>query len=44
MSVDPQLSAEALRIVRNMPKWKPATKDGKAVVCEYNLPVNFKLQ
>ena len=43
-SVDPQLSAEALRVVRNMPKWKPATKDGKNVVCEYNLPVNFKLQ
>lgn len=43
-SVDDDLSAEALRVVRSMPKWKPGSLDGEAVSVEYNLPIRFVLQ
>lgn len=39
----PALDAEALRIVKNMPKWKPAIQNGKPVGVEYILPIQFKL-
>ena len=35
---------EALRVVKAMPKWKPAIKDGKPVAGQYALPIHFKLQ
>lgn len=35
---------EALRVVKAMPKWKPAIKDGKPVAGQYALPILFKLQ
>lgn len=35
--------AEAMRVVKSMPKWKPGKQRGKAVRAEFNLPVNFKL-
>ena len=35
---------EAIRVVTNMPKWKPGKQRGKAVRVQYMLPVNFKLQ
>lgn len=35
--------AEALRVVKLMPKWKPGTKDGKAVAAETVLPIKFAL-
>lgn len=35
---------EAIRVVKNMPKWKPGKQRGKAVRVSYMLPVNFKLQ
>ncbi len=38
------LDAEALRVVRAMPKWKPAMNKGKAVNVKFVLPVVFKLQ
>jgi TonB family protein len=34
---------EAIRIVKAMPRWKPATQDGKPVRVKYNLPINFSL-
>lgn len=34
---------EALRVVQAMPRWKPATQDGKPVRVKYNLPIYFKL-
>ena len=43
-SVDPELDAEALRIVKAMPKWTPGTQNGKPVNVKYTLPVNFSLQ
>ena len=42
-SVDPQLDAEALRIIRNMPKWTPGMQDGKPVRVKYLVPVTFRL-
>ena len=35
---------EAMRVVKSMPKRKPAKQRGKAVRVSYMLPVNFKLQ
>lgn len=34
---------EAARIVKLMPKWKPAMQGGKPVRTEFNLPVRFML-
>ena len=42
-SVDPQLDAEALRVIRSMPKWKPGMQKGKPVRVRYTLPVTFRL-
>lgn len=35
---------EALRVVRNMPKWKPGKQRGKPVRVQFNLPIKFILQ
>ena len=43
-SIDPELDAEALRVVRAMPKWTPGTQFGKPVNVKYALPVKFSLQ
>lgn len=43
--LDPELDAEAMRIVKSMPRWIPAKdKEGKAVKAYYTLPVTFRLQ
>lgn len=36
--------AEAIRVVKSMPKWTPGKQSGKAVRVQFNLPVNFNLQ
>ncbi len=41
--VDESLDKEALRIVSTLPKWIPATVNGKAVDCYFSLPINFRL-
>jgi len=41
--VDDDLDAEALRVVRSMPKWTPGMQDGKAVRVKYALPISFRL-
>ena len=43
-SVFPSLDNEALRIIRNMPKWIPGEQDGKTVSVYYTIPVTFRLQ
>lgn len=43
-SVDPLLDAEALRVVKAMPKWKPGMQSGKAVNVKYNIPISFRLK
>ena len=35
---------EAIRVVKSMPKWKPAKMTGRAVKCYFNLPFSFKIQ
>ena len=37
------LDEEAVRAVKNMPKWKPGKHKGKAVRVQYTLPIVFKL-
>lgn len=36
--------AEAIRVVKSMPKWSPGKQRGKAVRVQFNLPVSFNLQ
>ena len=42
--IDPYLDAEALRVIKSMPKWKPGKQRGKEVNVKYTLPVVFRLQ
>lgn len=42
--VDPSLDKEALRVVKNMPKWKPGRQRNKPVRVSYTVPINFVLQ
>ncbi|HIY88456.1 MAG TPA: TonB family protein [Candidatus Bacteroides pullicola] len=41
--IDPLLDAEAIRVVKAMPRWTPGKQDGKAVSVRYTLPVAFLL-
>lgn len=43
-SADPELSVEAVRVIRSMPKWIPGKKDGKPVPVKFTLPVNFRFR
>ena len=38
------LEDEALRVVKTMPAWQPATYKGKSVRVVYTLPVHFRLE
>lgn len=42
-SVHPLLDAEAVRVIREMPDWKPGTQRGRAVDVKYTVPVKFNL-
>ena len=42
-SVNPSLDKEAVRVISNMPPWKPGKQRGKAVRVKYTVPVNFRL-
>lgn len=39
----PECDAEAVRVVKSMPKWTPGKVNGKTVNQKYSLPVTFKL-
>lgn len=41
--VSPELDAEALRLVREMPTWQPGMQAGKPVRVSFTLPINFRL-
>lgn len=41
--VDPNLDAEAIRVISGMPKWKPGTQKGEPVNVKYTVPVMFRL-
>ena len=40
-SLSPKCDAEALRVLSQMPAWKPATRKGQAVAVQVRLPVPF---
>ncbi len=42
--ISPDCDAEALRVVKNMPAWKPGRQNGKEVKVYYNQPISFKLE
>ena len=43
-AVHPLLDAEALRVLKTMPKWTPGTQRGEAVNVKFVVPVRFALQ
>ena len=42
--LEPSLDAEALRVIRSMPVWKPGKQGDKPVRTRYTVPVNFRIQ
>ena len=42
-NVFPSLDAEAVRVVKAMPKWKPGKEKGRRVRVNYTLPVVFSI-
>ena len=42
--VNPELNAEAMRVVSIMPKWKPGEQRGKPVAVRFEFPIEFRLQ
>jgi TonB family protein len=43
-SVDPELDAEAVRVIKMMPRLEPGKVDGKPVRIRYSIPINFRLK
>ncbi len=43
-SASPGLDAEAMRVVKMLPNFKPGEQDGKKVLVYYHLPIVFKLE
>ena len=43
-SVNPQLDAEALRVISAMPNWTPGTQNGQTVRVKYAVPISFRLK
>lgn len=43
-NLTPALDAEAVRVVKNMPKWTPGKVKGKVVRVAYTTPITFKCQ
>ena len=41
--VEPDLDKEAVRVISEMPKWKPAMQRGETVRVRYTVPVMFRL-
>ncbi len=42
-SINTDLDKEAIRVVKNMPKWTPGMQKGKKVSVRYTLPISFQL-
>lgn len=43
-SPNPDLTAEAARLVQSMPKWEPGKQRGQKVRVKYVIPITFRLQ
>lgn len=41
--VSETLDAEAVRVIKSMPKWTPANDNGKSVRGRYTIPISFRL-
>ena len=39
----PECDQEAIRVLKNMPKWKPAKENGQKVSSYFTIPINFTL-
>ena len=42
-SIDSLLDKEAIRVVKNMPRWNPGTLDGEAIRMNCAIPIHFKI-
>lgn len=42
-SVSPDMDAEAIKVVKNSPKWIPGTQFGRPVRANFIVPINFSL-
>lgn len=42
-SVSPDLDAEAVRVIRQMPKWNPGHRNGTPQKVNYTMPITFRL-
>lgn len=40
-NISPEMDAQVLRVLRGMPLWKPATKNGIAVSSEFSFPYSY---
>ena len=40
---DPALDAEAIRVIKAMPRWSPGRNNGQPVNVYYSLPITFKM-
>ena len=43
-SAHPLLNSEAVRLIKSLPKWKPAQHKGKPIKVKYFLPIVFRLK
>jgi periplasmic protein TonB len=43
-SVDPELDAEAIRVVKTLPAFKPGKQGGKPVPVWFTVPINFQIK
>ena len=43
-SVSPETDAEALRVIKSMPKWNPGKHDGKEVPVYFTIPIVYRLK
>lgn len=42
-SINPLLDAEAIRVIKKMPKWVPSKQEGKPIPVKFTLPIRFTL-
>ena len=43
-SIAPSIDAEALRVVQQMPQWRPGRQQGRLVRVKYTMPISFVLK
>lgn len=42
-SLSPDCDSEAVRVVKSLPRFKPAIRNGEAVPVTFNVPFSFKM-